>query len=136
MPRPRASIQTPDMPSLCGAATSHSRLSPTIQVSAGWAPSALERPAIHALVRLAESQLPFDENRVEQICELEPLDLLPLGGAGAVREQREAQPRVAQPSHGIDGVRQRRHADIPALAVRIADARGKRVVLDTEIDQG
>ena len=34
-------------------------------------PSALKRPSIHALVRLSESQLPFDENRVEQIRELE-----------------------------------------------------------------
>ena len=134
-PRPRRSIQIPEMPSFCGAATSHSRLSPTIQASDGGTVERRQGPLVHALIRLAESHLPFNENDVEEIGQPESNNLLSLGRSGAVGQERQPASRIAKPPDRVDRFGQRLHAGVAPIAVRIADRGSKRRIVDAEPGQ-
>src|SRR5262245_13230807 len=69
--------------------------------SVGWLHSeGSEGPPVDPRVGLAEADLAFDQNRVEQRRQLEALDLDPLQAAAAVCQQRKPAPLIAQPLHG------------------------------------
>ena len=74
-PSPAGSYQMAWMPSRCGAATSHSRLSPTIQVSAAATPSVRHGVPVGALLGLAEAVLALDLDVMEAPGEIEAIDL-------------------------------------------------------------
>ena len=96
-------------PEPCAPATSKSRWSPTMHVSAGCAPSVFERVAVNGLVRLAGPELALDHDDVEVVRERVARDLVALLARVPVRDEPEAYAARTPPGETRERVGKQAH---------------------------
>src|SRR5690242_19610917 len=89
----------------------------------------------HALIRLPTTELPLDDDAVEEAREVEALDAAPLRERSAVRDQRHRHAARAQRLERLDGARIRRERLEPATAVVLRDRVSNTVALRAKVGQ-
>ena len=135
-PAPVGSTQTLYMPSLCGAATSHSRLSPTHQVSAGLDPRAAIAFRYSSHSGLPKPSSPSIRMWSKVWCKMEALDLCPLGRARAVGDHGEGYAATPEATEGFDRAGDQHGHLVSLLPVRSGEVTGEVREIEAQLAQG
>ena len=135
-PTPVESTQTLYMSSFWGAATSHSRLSPTHQVSAGPGPRAAIAFRYTSRSGLPNPSSPSIRMWSKVWCKIEALDLCPLACAGAVGDHGQGYAVAPEAAEGFYGTGDQGGPLFALLSVRLSDVTSEVGEIEAQLMQG